>query len=68
MAPTVTAENFKTFESYEDDDQQQFTIPNIEDSVDSTGRLINQFPAYDRIINVEVQMQLNEQVMKGTVK
>ena len=71
VAPTATsktAENFKTSEPYEDDDQQRFTIPDIEDSVDSTGRLINQCPAYDQIINAEVQMQLDEQVMKETVK
>ena len=67
-APTVPVESFETSEPYEDDDQQQFTIPDIEDSVDSTGRLINQCPAYDRIINVEVQMQLDEKVMKRTVK
>ena len=34
--------------------------------MDSTGRLINQCPAYDCIINAQVQ--LDEQVMKGTVK
>ena len=36
--------------------------------MDSTGQLINQCPVYDRIINAEVQMQLDEQVMKGTAK
>ena len=68
VAPATPAEGYKTTEPYEDDGQQQFTIPDIEDSVDSTGRLINQCPAYDCIINAEVQMQLEEQVMKGTVK
>ena len=67
-APTTPAEGYETTEPYEDDGQQQFTIPGIEDSVDSTGRLINQCPAYDCIINAEVQMQLDEQIMKGTVK
>ena len=68
VAPTTPDEGFETSELYEDDDQQQFTIPDIEDSVDSTGRLINQCPVYDQIINAEVQMQLDKQVMKGTVK
>ena len=68
VVPTMPAEGCETTEPYEDDDQQQFTIPNIDDSVDSTGWLINQCPAYDRIINAEVQMQLDEQVMKGMVK
>ena len=68
VAPTTPAEGCETTEPYEDDDQQQFTIPDIEDSVDSTARLISQCPAYDHIIKAEVQMQLGEQVMKGTVK
>ena len=68
VVPTTPAEVCETTEPYEDDDQQQSTIPNIEDSVDSTGRLINQCPAYDRITSAEVQMQLDKQVMKGTVK
>ena len=68
MAPTTPAEWCETTEPYEDDDQQQFMIPDIEDSVDSTGRLINQCPAYDRIINAELQMQLDKQMMKGMVK
>ena len=67
VAPTTPAEGCETTEPYEDDGQQQCTSPDIEDSVDSTGRLINQCPAYDRIINAEVQMQLDEQMMKGTV-
>ena len=68
VVPTMPAEGCETTELYEDDNQQQFKIPDIEDSVDSTGRLINQCPAYDCIIDAEVQMQLDEQVMKGTVK
>ena len=56
VAPTTPAEGCETTEPYEDDGQQQFTIPDIEDSVDSTGRLINQCPAYNRNINAEVQM------------
>ena len=68
VAPTTPAEGSETTKPYEDDSQQQFMIPDIEDSVESTGQLINQCPAYDRIINAEVQMQLDEQVMKGTVK
>ena len=68
VAPTMPAEGCETTKPYEDDGQQQFTILDNEDSVDSTGRLINQCPTYDRIINAEVQMQLDKQMMKGTVK
>ena len=68
VTPTMPAEGCKTTEPYDDDGQQQFTTSDIEDSVDSPGWLINQCPAYNRIINAEVQMQLDEQMMKGTVK
>ena len=40
----------------------------VEDTVDSIGRLINQQPVYDRIINTEVQLQLGDSVAVGTVK
>ena len=36
VVPTTPAKSFKTSGLYDDDDQQQFTIPDIEDSVDST--------------------------------
>ena len=35
----------------------------VEDIVDSTGKLINQQPAYDQIINAEVQLQLGEEMV-----
>ena len=55
------------FEPYEDDDEPQRPIPEIEDTVDAAGRLLNQLPAYDRLLNAEVQMQLGEDYQKGKV-
>ena len=45
------------------------TQPNteVEHIVDSTGKLINQQPAYDQIINAEVQLQLGEEMVNGKV-
>ena len=40
----------------------------IEDAQDSRGRLLNQQPAYDRIINAEVQLQLGDSVAVGKVR
>jgi hypothetical protein len=37
-------------------------VPAIEDTVDANGRLLEQQPAYDRIINAEVQLQLRRQL------
>jgi hypothetical protein len=47
---------------YEDDDEAPRTVPDIEDIVHSKGKLLNQQPAYDRLINSEVQLQLGEEL------
>jgi len=41
-------------EEYEDDVEQPRHIPDIEDTVDANGRLLNQQPAYDKLLNAEV--------------
>ena len=56
------------FEEYSDEDEQPRKIPDQEDTVDATGRLLDQQPAYDQIINAEVLLQQGEQVCKGVVK
>ena len=38
-------------EEYEDDVEQPRLIPDIEDAVDANGRLLNQQPAYDKLLN-----------------
>ena len=60
--------NSKNFEPYEDDNEAIWPEPEIEDTVDATGRLLNQSPAYDRMINVEVRMQLDDTAVGGRVK
>ena len=60
--------NSENFEPYEDDDEAIRPEPEIEDTVDATGTLLNQSPAYDRMINVEVWMQLDDTVFGGRVK
>ena len=44
-------------EPYEDEDELPIEIPEQEDSVDASGQLLNQQPAYDLMINAEVQLQ-----------
>ena len=60
--------DFENFEPYEDDDEAIRPEPEIEDTVDATGRLLNQSPAYDRMINAEVRMQLDDTAVGGRVK
>ena len=60
--------NSDNFEPYEDDNEAIRPEPEIEDTVDATGRLLNQSPAYDRMINAEVRMQLDDAAVGGRVK
>jgi hypothetical protein len=55
------------FEEYEDDDKVARIIPEIEDMVDANGKLLNQHPAYDQIVNAEVSLQLGEEMKTGRV-
>lgn len=63
-----SSEEDKAFDEYEDPDEDARIIPDIEDTVDSTGKLINQQPAYDAILNAEVRMNVGNEVTCGTVK
>ena len=53
MTPPNTQQP-KAFEKYEDHEQKEQPTLEVEDIADSTGKLINQQPAYDQIINAEV--------------
>ena len=52
---------------YEDEDEEPRIIPGIEESVDSAGRLLNQQPFYDRLINAEVELQSGDLMQTGKV-
>jgi hypothetical protein len=66
--PKVDPEVKPDMEPYEDDQEGERTVPDTEDAVDAHGRLLDQQPLYDTIINAEVQMQLGHEYVTGTVK
>ena len=66
MTPPNTQQP-KAFKKYKDHEQQEQPTLEVEDIVDSTGKLINQQPAYDQIINAEVQLQLGDEIVTGKV-
>jgi len=70
MSPpqTTSKPDAEDFEAYSDDDEEPQSSPDTDDSVDATGRLIDQQPAYDQIINAEVLLQQGTDVCKGKVK
>ena len=55
------------WKEYEDEDESPRTLPDIEDAVDANGRLINQQPAYDRLLNAEVQLQQGNDMTNARV-
>jgi hypothetical protein len=55
------------YEEYEDDIEVTRTVPDNEDSVDGNGLILNQLPAYDKIIHSEVALQLGESTSTGKV-
>ena len=66
MTPSNTQQQ-KVFKKYEDHEQQEQPTLEAEDIVDSTGKIINQQPAYDQNINAEIQLQLGEEMVTGKV-
>jgi hypothetical protein len=55
------------FEEYEDDDEPARIAPDIEDMVDVNGKLLNQQPAYDKILHSEASLQMGEDMTIGKV-
>jgi hypothetical protein len=55
------------FEEYKDKDEPKRTVPNIEDLVDANGKLLKQQPAYVKILQSEVYLQLGESMTIGRV-
>ncbi len=62
-----TTSDDEHWEEYEDDDEVARIVPEIEDSVDSTGRLFNQQPAYNKLIHAEVQLQKGNDISHAKV-
>jgi hypothetical protein len=47
ISPPKVNDTEKTFKNYEDDDEPECIVPEIEDAVDAKGNLMCQQPAYD---------------------
>ena len=56
------------WDEYEDPDEPARTVPDIEDTVDARGYLMNQQHAYDKLINAEVQLQTGDDMTSAKVK
>ena len=63
----TTTDTEDPYDEYEDDDEDARVLPDIEDTVDAKGKLLNQMPAYDQILNSEVSLQLGDDMALGKV-
>ena len=50
-----------TWEEWGDNDEDPRIVPEIEDTVDASGHLLEQQPAYNNIINAEVHLLLAQE-------
>eukprot|EP00957_Ditylum_brightwellii_P103523 7887675-Ditylum_brightwellii.AAC.1 len=55
------------YKEYKDDDEPAHVTPDIEDSVDAIGRLLNTMPVYNLLLNAELSLQLGDEVRVGKV-
>lgn len=62
--PKPSAEDL---EEWETEDEPPRLVPDIEDPVDANGKAINQQPAYDKLLQMEVQLQLGDELSVGRV-
>jgi hypothetical protein len=51
----------------EDDDQALHEVTDTEDIVDSTGKILNQQPLYDKLINAEILLPHGDAMQMGKV-
>ena len=56
ISPPVKSEIPETYTAYEDDDEEPFAIPEVDDPIDSAGKAFDQQPLYDRLINAELML------------
>ena len=60
--PPVSKSIADDWEEYTDEIEEPRKIPEIEDIVDKRGNLLDQQPAYDKMINTKVTMQVGDKV------
>jgi hypothetical protein len=63
---SLDSDNSSTdFKESDDDDEEARIVPIIEDRVDANGQLLNQMPAYDRMLNAELSLQRGAEMSVG---
>eukprot|EP00957_Ditylum_brightwellii_P197113 15017467-Ditylum_brightwellii.AAC.1 len=66
--PETTPNDWDPYDEYEDEDEKARSFPEMEEIVDANDTLIDQQPAYNKIINTEVQLRHQDHLTTGKVK
>eukprot|EP00957_Ditylum_brightwellii_P111114 8472707-Ditylum_brightwellii.AAC.1 len=66
--PETTPDDWDPYDEYEDDDDKARSLSEMEETVDATNTMIDQQPAYDKIINAEAQLHHQDYITTGKVK
>eukprot|EP00957_Ditylum_brightwellii_P102443 7808704-Ditylum_brightwellii.AAC.1 len=66
--PEATPDDWDPYDEYEDDDENSRSLPEMEETVDVTGTLIDQQPVYNKIINAEEQLHHQDHITTGKAK
>eukprot|EP00957_Ditylum_brightwellii_P177754 13540006-Ditylum_brightwellii.AAC.1 len=67
--PPETAPNdWDPYDKYKDDDKKARSLPEMEETLDANGTLIDQQPVDNKIINGEVQLHHQGHITTGKVK
>ena len=66
-APNEKSDIDSEWNEYNDEFEKPMVVPDIEDSVDGKGHLLNQQPQYDKLIHSEVSLQVENTIQHGKV-
>ena len=61
LQPPMAVAKTDEFKLYEDDGELPREVPDMEDVLDATGHVLNQQPAYDQLLNAEIQIHIEDQ-------
>eukprot|EP00957_Ditylum_brightwellii_P030317 2296053-Ditylum_brightwellii.AAC.1 len=67
-SPKTTPDDWDPYEECEDDDGIARSLLETEETIGANGTLIDQRPAYNKIINAEVQLHHQDHLTTGKVK
>eukprot|EP00957_Ditylum_brightwellii_P153711 11698633-Ditylum_brightwellii.AAC.1 len=66
--PETTSDDWDPYDEYEDDDEKNRSLPEMEETVDTNDILIDHQSAYNKIINAEVHLHNQDHITTGKVK